>query len=67
MSWAGQLANMGEKKNAYSVLMGKPEINILLERPRCRGGDIIKMDLRERKRGMDWFYLAQGRPVERCY
>jgi hypothetical protein len=33
---------MGEKKNAYRILMGKPE-----GRPRHRWEDNIKMDLRE--------------------
>jgi hypothetical protein len=65
--WAGHIANMGEKRNAYRVLMGKPEITRLLGRPRCRWEDIIKIDLREIERGMDWFHLAQGRPVASCY
>jgi hypothetical protein len=25
MRWAGHLARMGEKRNAYSILVGKPE------------------------------------------
>jgi hypothetical protein len=33
---------MGEKRNACSILVGKPE-----GRPRCRWVDNIKMDLRE--------------------
>jgi hypothetical protein len=27
MSWAWHVAHMGEKMNAYKVLMGKPELN----------------------------------------
>jgi hypothetical protein len=54
------------EKNAYRVFDGKTRYR-LVERPRCRWKDIIKMDLREIKWGMDQFYLAQGRPVESCY
>jgi hypothetical protein len=38
---------MGEKRNAYSVLVGKPEGKRPLGRPRCRWVDNIKLDLRE--------------------
>jgi hypothetical protein len=52
----------GEKRNAYRRLVGNPEGNIPLGRPRCRWMDNIKMDLREiRWDGMDWFDLAQDR------
>jgi hypothetical protein len=37
---------MGEKRNAYRVLVGKPEGKRLLGRPRCRSVDNIKMDLK---------------------
>jgi hypothetical protein len=49
------LARMGEKRNAYRILVGKPEGKRLL-------GSIIniKMDLREIGwDGMDWIDLAQ--------
>jgi hypothetical protein len=45
MRWAGHVARMGEERNMYSVLVGKPEGP--LERPRRRWEDGIKMDLRE--------------------
>jgi hypothetical protein len=45
MSWAGHLARMGEKKNAYRILVGKPGGKRPLGRPRCRWVDNIKMDL----------------------
>jgi hypothetical protein len=44
---------MGEKRNAYRILLGKPEEKRPLERPRCRRVDNIKMDLRKRER-MGW-------------
>jgi hypothetical protein len=37
----------GAKRNAYRVLVGKPEGKRPLERPRRRWVDNIKMDLRE--------------------
>jgi hypothetical protein len=38
---------MGEKRNAYIILVGKPEGKRQLRRPRSRWEDNIKMDLRE--------------------
>jgi hypothetical protein len=38
---------MGEGRNMYRVLVGKPEGKRRLERPRRRWEDGIKMDLRE--------------------
>jgi hypothetical protein len=52
----------GEKRNAYRILLGKPEGKRPLGRPRRRWVDNIKMDLREvRWDGMDWIDLAQDR------
>jgi hypothetical protein len=47
MRCAGHAAPMGEKGNAYRILVGKPEGKRLLGRPRRRWEDNIKMDLRE--------------------
>jgi hypothetical protein len=47
MRWAGHVARMGEGRNVYRVLVGKPEGKGPLERPRRRWEDGIKMDLRE--------------------
>jgi hypothetical protein len=38
---------MGEKRNAYRILVGKPEGMRPLEGPRRRCMDNIKIDLRE--------------------
>jgi hypothetical protein len=45
--WVRHIARMGEKRNAYWVLVGKPEGKRPLRRPRRRWVDNIKMDLRE--------------------
>jgi hypothetical protein len=52
MRWTGHIAQMGEKKNAYWKLLGKPEGKRLLgrQRPRRWWVDNIKMDLR----GIGW-------------
>jgi hypothetical protein len=36
MRWAGHVARMGEKRNAYKILVGKPEEKRPLGRPRLR-------------------------------
>jgi hypothetical protein len=61
MRWAGHVARLGEKMNAYRILVGKPGKRPL-GRPRRRWVDNIKMDLREIGwNGMDWIDLAQER------
>jgi hypothetical protein len=53
---------MGAKRNAYRILVGKPEGKRPLGRPRCRWVDNIKMNLREKEWvGMDWIDLAEDR------
>jgi len=47
MRWVGHVAYMGEMRNAYKILFGKPEGKKLLGRPRCRWEDNIEMDLWE--------------------
>jgi 3-oxoacyl-ACP reductase-like protein len=60
--WAGHVARMGEERDVYRVLVGKPEVKRPLGRPRHRWEDNIRMDLQEVGcGGMDWIGLAQDR------
>jgi hypothetical protein len=56
------VARMGEKRNAYRILVGKLEGRRPLGRPRRRRVDNIKMDLTKIGwDGMDWTDLTQDR------
>jgi hypothetical protein len=58
----GHVARLGEKRNAYRILVGKPEAKRPLGRPRRRWVDNIRIDLREIGWvGMDRIDLAQDR------
>jgi hypothetical protein len=46
MRWTGNIARMVEKRNAYRILVGKPEGKRPLGRPRRMWVDSIKIDLR---------------------
>jgi hypothetical protein len=62
MRWAGHVAQMGEKRNACTTLVGKPDGKRPLRRPRSKWVDNIKMEFREIKwDGMDWIDLDQDR------
>jgi hypothetical protein len=53
---------MGEKRNAYRLLVRKPEGKRSLGRPRRRWVDNIRVDLKEVGWGdVDWIGLAQDR------
>jgi hypothetical protein len=52
MRWAGHVAHMGERRNVYNVLVGKPKRKRPLARPRHRWEGGIKMDLRGLARGV---------------
>ena len=62
MRLAGHVACMRERRGVYTVLVGKPEGNRPLGRPRHSWEDNIKMNLQEVGCGdMDWIDLAQDR------
>jgi hypothetical protein len=62
MRWAEHVERMGEKRNAYRILVGKPQGKRPPGRPRRRWVDNIKIDLRGvRRYGIDWIDLAQYR------
>jgi hypothetical protein len=55
--WAGNVARMGEKRNAYRLLVVKPEGTRPLGRPRRRWVDNIRMGLVEVEWGdVDWIW-----------
>jgi hypothetical protein len=47
MRWAGHVADMGERRDVYRVLVGKSEGKRPLWRPWYRWEDNIKIDLQE--------------------
>ena len=56
------MARMEEGRGVHKVLVGKPEGQRPLGRPRHRWEDNIKMDLEEVGRGCgDWMELAKDR------
>jgi hypothetical protein len=60
--WAGNAAHIGENRNVYRLLVGKPEGKRPLGKPRCRRIANIKMKLL--KIGLcfvGWIGLAQDR------
>ena len=63
MRWAGHVARMGDRRDVYRVLVGKPEGKISFRRPRRRWEDNIMMDLLYVgwEGGMDWTDLGQDR------
>jgi hypothetical protein len=60
--WARHVARMGEKRNAYRLLVGKPERKRPLGIPSRRWVDNIRADLGEVGWGdVDWIGLTQDR------
>ena len=47
MRWAVHVARVGESRGVYKILVGQPEGNRPLQRPRRRWEDNIKMDLQD--------------------
>jgi hypothetical protein len=59
MRWVVHVARMRDMRNAYSILIGKPEGKRPLRKHRSTWEDNIKIDLREiRWEGVDWIHLA---------
>jgi hypothetical protein len=59
---------MGKRRGAYRVLIGIPEENRPLGRPRRKWEDHIKMDLQELRSGLiDWIQLVQDRDSWRAF
>jgi hypothetical protein len=62
MKWVGHVAGIGEKKNAYRILVGKPEGKSPLGRILRRWEYNVKMGFGGVWwGGMDWIDLAQDR------
>jgi hypothetical protein len=62
MRWAGHAACMGEMRNTYKILVRTPKVQRPTGRPRHRGEDNIRMDLRKIGwEDVDWIHLAQDR------
>jgi hypothetical protein len=60
MRWAGHVARMKEKRNAYRLLVGKPEGRGPLRRRNRKWVVNIRMDLGEMGEvDVDWIGLAQ--------
>jgi hypothetical protein len=60
MMWAELVARMGEERNVYKVLVGKPEGKIPLGRPRRRWENGIRLDIKEIGWGsVEWIHFAQ--------
>jgi hypothetical protein len=68
MRWEAHAARIGKRRNAYRLLVGKPEGKRPLRRPKRRWVGNIKMDLLEIGwGGVDWIGLAQDRDKLRAF
>jgi hypothetical protein len=62
MRWAEHVVRLGEERDLYKVLVGKPEGKRPLGRPRRKWEDNIRMDLQAVGcGGIDWIGLTQDR------
>jgi hypothetical protein len=62
VKWAGHVARMGAKRNAYSILVGKPEGKRSLGIPRRKWKDNIKLILKKQngviRTGLVWLRIG---------
>jgi hypothetical protein len=64
MRWVGHVMCMGKMRNAYKILVEKPDGNRPLGKPVCKWEDNIRNDLRETGwEGVDWIHLAQDKDM----
>jgi hypothetical protein len=62
MKWAGNIARMGEMRNAHKILVTKHEGRKPLGRPEHRWKNNIKMDFKEVGcESVDWIHVVQNR------
>jgi hypothetical protein len=62
MRWAEHVVRTGEMRNVYKSLVGYPERDRPLARPKSKWEGNIKMHLREiGVAGVDWIHMAQDR------
>ena len=65
--WAGHVTRVGERRDLYRVLLGKPEGKKPLGRPKRRWENSVKIDLQEVGCwSKDWIELAQDRDMWRA-
>ena len=68
LRWAGHVARMEQSRNAYRVLVGKPEGRRPLGRPRRSCEDNIRMDFKEVGcEPGEWIDLAENRDQWRAF
>jgi hypothetical protein len=54
---------MGRNRSAYRVLVGEPEVERPLVRPRRRWEDVLNWILKKQDGGMDWIHLAESQAL----
>ena len=60
LRWAGHVERMGERREVYSFLVGKPEGKRPQGRQRSRWADNIKMDLQGVCIRSSWLKIGTG-------
>jgi hypothetical protein len=58
LGWAEHVAQIGDKKNAHHILVGKPDGKRKLVRHNRRWNNTIKMDLKNKAEGVKRIHLA---------